>query len=78
VSDETTAAGSEPERPALRIVHGSPSPEEVAALVTVLAARGGGVAADAQPRSTWNDRSRAVRPPLVPGPGAWKASALPH
>jgi hypothetical protein len=78
VSDETTAAGSEPQRPALRIVHGSPSSEEVAALVTVLAARGGAAAADAEPRSTWNDRGRAVRPSLIPGPGAWKASALPH
>ncbi len=78
MSDDTTAAGSEQQRPALRIVHGEPTPEEIAALVTVLAARGGAVAAEARPRSTWNDRGRAVQPPLIPGPGAWKASALPH
>jgi hypothetical protein len=77
VSDETTAGSDEP-RPVLRVVHGTPTPEEIAALVTVLAARGGAGASDPQPRSPWNDRSRAVQPPLVPGPGAWKASALPH
>ena len=66
-------------RPVLRVVRGEPSPEELAALVTVLAAR----AAPAEPehpapvRPVWNDRSRLVRRPLTPGSGAFRASALP-
>jgi hypothetical protein len=66
--------------PYLRVVHGDASPEDVAALVAVLTAR----ATSAQPvaprpprRSAWSERSRLVRRPLSPGPGAWRASALP-
>ena len=63
------------ERPILRVVGGGePTPEELAALVAVLAARG-------QPtppvrvRSRWADRSGALRRPLPHGPGEWQASA---
>ncbi|MEV5569192.1 acyl-CoA carboxylase subunit epsilon [Spirillospora sp. NPDC052269] len=68
----------------LRIVRGDPSAEEVAALVAVLTARAQAAAAardDAPggPVSHWADRSRLTRtpPPPRPGPGAWRASALP-
>ena len=69
-------------RPVLRLVRGEPSPEELAALVTVLAARAAAAAAEApghpaQVPRVWNDRSRLVRRPLTPGPGAFRASALP-
>ena len=75
-----TADDDQPARPLLRVVRGDATPEEIAALVAVLAARGGDEA-PSQPRSvknTWSDRSRLLRRPLSPGPGAWRASALPR
>jgi Acyl-CoA carboxylase epsilon subunit len=62
----------------LRVIRGDATAEEVAALVAVLMSR----AADDEPppreaRSAWSDRSRLVRRPLQPGPGAWRRSALP-
>ena len=67
--------------PVLRVVRGEPTPEELAALVAVLAARfaanpGPGDTA-APPASAWRDRRRYVRRPLTPGPAAWRASAWP-
>ncbi len=62
--------------PLLRVVRGDPSPEELAALVAVVAARGsGGAAAPTPVQSLWS-RPR-MRGPVVPGPGAWRASGLP-
>jgi hypothetical protein len=66
-------------RPLLRVVSGDPTPEEVAALVAVVAAR----AADTSPTtpegppSRWAHRGAALRRPLDRGPGAWRASAWP-
>lgn len=67
-------------RPVLRVVRGDPTPEETAALTTVLAAAGGGgeQAPDPGPVSAWVERESLVRRPLTPGPGAWRASALPR
>jgi hypothetical protein len=69
-SDEAT-------RPALRIVRGDATPEEIAALTALLSAGGG----DESPRAPvrvrrggWNDPSRQHRPPLLPGPNAWRSS----
>jgi hypothetical protein len=65
-------------RPYLRVVRGDPGPEEIAALVAVLLSRSGEAeAAPATNRSAWSDRSRQLRRPLSPGPGAWRRSALP-
>ncbi len=68
------------ETPFLRVVRGEPTPEELAALVVVLQARATATAGagPAGPFSAWRDRSRYVRQPLRPGPGAWRASALPR
>jgi hypothetical protein len=75
----TSGTDAAPAAPLLRVVKGEPTPEELAALVAVIAARsGGGDDVAAGPRSAWTDRARYVRRPLTPGPGAWKASALPH
>jgi hypothetical protein len=64
--------------PVLRIVRGDATPEEVAALVAVLLSRPGALSATSAPaRSAWADRSRQLRRPLRPGPGAWRRSALP-
>ncbi|MFI5099824.1 MAG: acyl-CoA carboxylase subunit epsilon [Actinomycetes bacterium] len=67
------------QRPVLRIVRGEPTDQEIAALVTVvaaLAARGG--APDDPLRSQWRNRARNIRPAIGPGPGAWRASGLPR
>ena len=64
--------------PLLRVVKGTPTDEELAALVVVLtakAAAGGGPAAPA--RSAWASYW-THRTPLAPGAGAWRASALPR
>ncbi len=54
--------------PALRIEHGNPTPEELAALVTVLAAVAGDDPAPAAPRSSWAGRARRD----------WRRSSLPR
>jgi hypothetical protein len=69
-----------PGRPLLRVVRGDATPEEIAALVAVLLARSADAGAPGQARSarnSWSDRSRQLRRPLFPGPGAWRRSALP-
>jgi Acyl-CoA carboxylase epsilon subunit len=72
--------------PLLAIVAGQPTAEETAAVTAVLAAlaspaagpaaSGGAPAGDGR-RSAWADRERMLRPPVRPGPGAWRAWALP-
>ncbi|WP_046469777.1 acyl-CoA carboxylase subunit epsilon [Allosalinactinospora lopnorensis] len=68
----------------LRVVRGSPTSEEVAALVAVLTARARAAQAAREsaasrraPGSTWRDRSRLMRRPLQSGPSAWRASFRP-
>ena len=69
--------------PALRVVRGDATPEEIAALVAVLMARSGqdGAGAARGPArpapGAWVDRSRQLRRPLHPGPGAWRRSVWP-
>jgi hypothetical protein len=64
--------------PVLAVVRGEPSAEELAAVIVALAGRAGQVRAERRPqRSQWSARARLMRPPLRPGPGAWRASALP-
>jgi hypothetical protein len=65
-----------PGRPLLRVVRGNPTPEELAALIAVVRARGGEVEAPAPHRSLWG--RPALRQPLHTGPGAWRASTLPR
>ncbi len=66
-----------PAPPALRIVRGDPEPEEVAALIAVLAAASGGVATQppAGEPSHWAAPARLMRPAVTPT--GWWASALP-
>ena len=77
----TPAASPEPApgRPALRVIRGDATPEEVAALLAVVTARAAAAVPEPGPRTTaaWSDRGRAVRAPLRPGPGAWRSSAWP-
>jgi hypothetical protein len=63
--------------PLLRVVSGSPSPDELAVVVAVLSTRG--TAEPEQPAfSLWARKSRNVRPALRPGFGAWRASTMPR
>jgi len=63
--------------PLLRVVTGDPTPEELAALVAVVASLGG--PAGPAPRRTpvWNAPARLQRRVLRHGSGAWRASGLP-
>jgi hypothetical protein len=62
--------------PVLRVVRGEPTPEELAALVAVVAARASSTTSEVeQPRSSWADPTRRMRPAVHPGPGAWRRSA---
>ena len=78
MSDDAGRGPDGPGRPVLRVVRGEPSAEELAALVTVLAARAAAPRPPDRHRSLWRDRSRNIRPPLGAGPGAWRASGLPR
>lgn len=81
-SDGTSDA-PEVAQPVLRVVKGDPTPEEFAALVAVVSAKLGAAERPspqgprhAAPR--WAAYWRRTRQPLRPGPGAWRASALPR
>ena len=67
--------------PPLRLVRGRATPEELAAVVAVLAAAGAGAESDTAPPapvSAWTDRGRLVRAPVSAGPAGWRASAFPR
>ncbi len=66
------------ETPALRIVSGDPTPEELAALVAVLAAASGGdgPVGPAIPVSQWAPPARLLRPAVAPT--GWWESSLPR
>ena len=61
------------EAPLLQVVRGNPSPEELAALVTVVVARPAArQGLRSRPASSWADRSSGHRGPWPPGaPTFW-------
>lgn len=64
--------------PLFRVLRGDPTAEELAALVgALLAGRRTAIPGPAAPASRW---ARSARPTVAlrPGPGAWRASALPR
>ncbi|MEU7819910.1 acyl-CoA carboxylase subunit epsilon [Catellatospora sp. NPDC049133] len=64
------------EQPVIRIERGTPTAEEVAALVAVLSARPAVVAEpSAQVSAWWRSGLPAV---TAAGPGAWRSSGLPR
>jgi hypothetical protein len=65
-------------QPVLRVVRGDATPEEIAALLVALVAVTPAAGAPRQARSAWADRGALLRRPPAPGPGAWRASALPR
>ncbi len=76
----TTGGSEEPAvaQPLLRVVKGDPTPEELAALVAVLGAMGGGGSPAPRRTSTWSAPRRRHREPLRHGAGGWRASGLPR
>jgi Acyl-CoA carboxylase epsilon subunit len=65
--------------PMLSVLRGEPSPDELAALVVVLASRPPSWRAEPGRRlSLWSSRGRTFGAPLFPGAGAWRASGLPR
>ncbi|GEO90657.1 hypothetical protein AFL01nite_29840 [Aeromicrobium flavum] len=79
MSDATEAVEALAQPPLLRVVKGDPTPEELAALVAVVAARNAAAAAASadqpMPRSQWGHPVRQHRPAHRFGPGQWRASA---
>ncbi|MGY0540739.1 acyl-CoA carboxylase subunit epsilon [Nocardioides sp. YJ-D4] len=74
--DPTTEQKAE-QKPLLKVIDQNATPEEVAAIVAVFAALGSaGEAPKKKPRSLW--ATPQLRTPIHPGPGAWRASALPN
>ena len=63
--------------PLLRVVRGTPTAEELAALVAVVAVRASAAGEPERPaRLRWG--RPVLRPCPTPGPGAWRASGLPR
>ena len=77
MSAEDEAVALEPQQPFLRVVRGDATPEEIAALVTVLAAARTAPPAPPRRRPEWGHARRAQRVTYRRGPGGWRASALP-
>jgi hypothetical protein len=70
---------SQSDEPLFQVVKGSPTEEELAALVAVLALRTG--SAETRPdrsESGWSAYWRSVRAPVQPGPEAWRMSGRPQ
>lgn len=66
-------------RPLLRIVRGTPDDLELAALAAVVASLNGPRGEEQAPRrSAWGDPVTKLRTRRHPGPGAWRASGMPH
>lgn len=71
-------ADEEEQRPLLRVVRGDATPEELAALVAVVASLGNGGEPPKGPTPAWSAHHRTMRRSLPHGPGGWRSSGLPH
>jgi hypothetical protein len=69
-------------RPLLTVQRGEPTAAELAALTVVVDALVRSGQQHPEPErhagSRWAAKERLVRPPLRPGPGTWRTSALPR
>lgn len=68
---------SQADAPVVTVVAGSPTPEELAAIVTVLTAAAAvpepaDERSDLPPIGGWKSHAPTLRRPVHPGPGAWK------
>ena len=77
--DPTGGSSEATPTPLLRVISPNATPEEIAALVTVLAALGGDEPAPKRRTPPeWQSPSRTVRRTLPHGPGGWRSSGLPR
>ena len=79
------STGQTGEPPVITVIRGSATPSEIAVITAVLlaararaAAASGPGARPAAARPQWAARSRPLPAFPRPGPGAWRASVLPH
>ena len=72
------AATPEERRALFRVVRGTPTDAELAALTVVLLAAASPADPPPPEPSAWNDRATLMRRPLPVGPGAWRMSARPR
>lgn len=72
------SSATDDEKPILRVLTPDTTPEEVAAIVAVLSAMGGGDAPAPRRTPEWNRPARLTRDVHRHGPGAWRASGLPR
>jgi hypothetical protein len=63
-----------PAEPALQVVKGNPDSDEIAAWLAVLQGRAVSPKSAKEVDNGWSAYWRAVRAPLRPGPGGWRAS----
>jgi len=71
---------SEPtQRPVLRVIAGSPTPDEVGVVVAVLSAVSAAGATVPRPLGlgSWSNRARRLGRRPAPGPTTWRDSGLP-
>ena len=64
--------------PLLRVVNPDATEEEIAALVAVFSAMGGGEAPARRPRPQWSAPARMTRRTAPHGLGGWRTSGLPR
>ena len=70
---------TETDQPLFSVVKGSPTEEELAALVAFFTLRAGSGATTPDPsESGWSAYWRSVRAPVQPGPEAWRMSGRPQ
>jgi hypothetical protein len=64
--------------PLFAVTRGTPTPDELAALLVVLASQPATPPSRSHAgRPEWSAKSRMLRAAVHAGPGAWRASALP-
>ncbi|WP_461008748.1 acyl-CoA carboxylase subunit epsilon [Streptomyces capparidis] len=68
-----------PEEVFMQVVRGNPTPEELAAVIAVVASRSGAPARPSRPDrvSVWAQRARNIRRAPQPGTTSWRASTWP-
>ena len=76
--DGAREATPEERRALFRVVRGTPTDAELAALTVVLAAAAPRRAPEPVTCSAWTDPMARIRRPLHAGPGAWHTSAWPR
>ena len=75
--ENPTAEQTAEQKPLLKVIDHNATPEEVAAIVAVFSALGSaGEPPKKKERSLWATPKMRTLP--APGPGAWRASALPR